>query len=335
MFKKRIIYILFKSLLFISCSNESEVLEIKELIAHVETFAGGDAGFQDGSLDQSKFFEPTDITLTPLGELYVIDQQKKVVRKITKEGIVTTVHGPGNSEFTCIVSDANGTIYVATDYAIGMLAGNKFEILVTGSDLPSTSYFHGVTGMDIHPDGNIYFAERSNNRIMQLSPTGSVTKFAGGSSGYKDGVLEEALFSSDNDLMITEEGEFYISDALNHRIRKISARLVSTLAGTDFGYNDGPGSWAKFRWPEGMVVAADGSIYIADSGNHNIRRILSSNDVSTIAGPMDNPFPDVGYIDAAANGARFFGPESLVVANDGSLYVSDTKNNRIRKIAFR
>src|SRR6185436_13925208 len=123
------------------------------------------------------------------------------------------------------------------------------------------------------------------------------------------------------------DGTMYVADFDNNRIRKISpAGVVTTLAGSDYGFADGAGAAAKFAGPSSITVAADGTAYVADTDNNRIRKITPAGVVTTLAGS------DYGFADDTGAAAQFATPNGVAVVADGTLYVADTDNNRIRKI---
>lgn len=330
MFNRISIVNLFYFALSFACSDEPTT--INELQANVETYAGGESGFVDGPALQARFAEPLQIAITPTGAIYVIDQFNRAIRKIDESGIVSTIIEPlGYKEYTAITSDGQGQIYVATDGQISRLNGNKLEVLVTGTDGFESTYFYGVEGLAIHPDGNIYFTERSNYKIMKLSLDGTLSKYAGGKQGFKDGLVEQAEFNGINRLYISNDGLFYISDAKNHKIRKISSGSVTTIAGTEYGFGDGPGNNSRFAFPNSLTKDKEGSLYVADEGNDCIRKISVAQQVSTIA----DDYQYAGYSDGIGIKAKFFSPRSIAINKEGVLYVCDQKNHRIRKITFK
>lgn len=176
----------------------------------------------------------------------------------------------------------------------------------------------------------------------QPSPVGqwaaSVEAYAGrtGTPGWQDGPADTARFQSPSGLAVTRTGEVVVADTRNNRIRLIQQagadRTVSTLAGTgDLGYRDGAGSQAMFRGPTAVGVGPSGELYVADSGNHVIRRLDRTAEgwqVSTWAGQ--------GYVAGFADGgpaqARFSRPMALAVDGAGNLYVADQDNHRIRMV---
>src|SRR5688572_8817269 len=119
--------IILKTFLLFSCSNDPDTPLTPELLPHVETFAGGEQGFEDGPAQQAKFYEPSEMTLTPAGDLYVIDQKRTAIRKISKDGIVSTVYTTSNL-LMCITSDHDGNIYLTSGF-IGKLVGNTVDTM--------------------------------------------------------------------------------------------------------------------------------------------------------------------------------------------------------------
>jgi sugar lactone lactonase YvrE len=124
-------------------------------------------------------------------------------------------------------------------------------------------------------------------------------------------------------------GAFLIADRLNYKIRRLNTdNTVSTVAGTGFaGYQDGPVAEAQFAMPTGVAVAADGTIYVADSRNHCIRKI-ANDEVNTFAGTCGEP----GHVDADGAAARFNLPTDVLLLEDGTLVVTEESNHTIREI---
>ncbi|MEY4488373.1 MAG: hypothetical protein RIQ79_881, partial [Verrucomicrobiota bacterium] len=124
-------------------------------------------------------------------------------------------------------------------------------------------------------DGTTYVADNGNFRIRKIFPDGSVTTFVGsGVAGFADGPGEYAKFLSPTGITIGPTGDFYVADALNNRIRKITpAGVVSTLAGSGVaGFADGPGATAQFKSPLRLTTGPDGTVYVADTDNNRIRK---------------------------------------------------------------
>jgi sugar lactone lactonase YvrE len=158
----------------------------------------------------------------------------------------------------------------------------------------------------------------------------TVTVFAGsGTLGGSDGTGVSAEFGDPSGLALDGSGNLYVADQNNAMIRKItSAAVVTTLAGSldNYGYADGAGSGAKFFGPTGVAVDAAGNIYVADETNNDIRKITPGGVVTTLAGGTE------GYADGTGAAAQFWSPSAIAVDGAGNLYVTDTYNQRIRKI---
>ena len=190
--------------------------------------------------------------------------------------------------------------------------------------------FSDPFGVAIAEDGTVYVADAGeSNRIRRITPDGAVGTFAGGSEGFADGHTTSASFNTPGGLALDADGNLYVADTGNNRIRKITPEgQVSTVAGDGTpGYRDGPASQAQFNGPIGIAVDGRGNIYVADTYNDRVRLVTSDGQVSTVAG-KGTP----GYADGDRNAALFDTPCGIVAANDGSLIVADTGNDRLRKI---
>ena len=191
--------------------------------------------------------------------------------------------------------------------------------------------FSDPFGVAIAIDGTIYVADAGeSNRIRKIAPDGSVTTLAGGNEGFSDGVGAAASFNTPSALALASDGNLFVADTANNRIRKITpGARVSTVAGDGTaGYADGPGGQAQFNGPIGVAVDARGNVYVADTYNDRIRMIATDGQVSTIAG-VGTP----GYADGDRTSALFDTPSGIAVIPDGSIIVADTGNDRLRKIS--
>jgi sugar lactone lactonase YvrE len=150
-----------------------------------------------------------------------------------------------------------------------------------------------------------------------------------GHPGVRDGAPFSARFSDPFGVAAAADGTVYIADAGDaQRIRGISPDgTVSTVAGGSLGYADGPGASARFSTPSGVALAPDGVLYVADTGNNAVRRIMPDGVVSTLAGGIP-----AGYRDGASHEARFNGPVGIAVDARGRVIVADTDNDRIRVV---
>jgi DNA-binding beta-propeller fold protein YncE len=262
--------------------------------AKVSTIAGGELGFADGIGSAAKFHGLSGIASDAASNLYVADTLNHRIRKITPAGEVSTFAG-GEEGF------ADGV----------------------GSD----ARFNKPSGIAIDALGNLYVADRDNHRIRKITPAGEVSTFAGGEEGFVDGVGGDAKFSRPTSIVIDAAGNFYAADTMNHSIRKITpAGEVSTFAGGEEGFADGIGSAARFCRPIGIASDAAGNLYVADFGNHRIRKITSAGKVSTLAGG------ERGFAGGVGSAAKFHYPSGIAIDAAGNLCVADSRNHRIRKI---
>lgn len=150
-----------------------------------------------------------------------------------------------------------------------------------------------------------------------------------GVQGLRDGLGAQARFADPYGVAIAGDGTVFVADAGdNNRIRRIGRDgQVATFAGGEEGFRDGPGTTAAFNTPSGLALDRHGNLYVADTGNHAIRRVTPQGVVSTLAGTGV-----AGHRDGPAAQAQFNGPIGVAVAADGRVYVADTYNDRIRVI---
>ncbi|UGQ48349.1 NHL repeat-containing protein [Massilia endophytica] len=178
--------------------------------------------------------------------------------------------------------------------------------------------------------GTIYVADGGDaNRIRKITTQGEVLTLAGGKEGFADGQGAAASFNTPSGLAIDRQGNLYVADTANHAIRKVTPEgAVATLAGNGQpGYADGQGAEARFNGPVGIAVDGKGNVFVADTYNDCIRMIDAQGMVTTYAG---NGKP--GDADGPAKSAQLDTPTALAVAADGSLYIADTFNDKIRKV---
>ncbi|MEI6715941.1 MAG: immunoglobulin domain-containing protein [Verrucomicrobiota bacterium] len=315
----------------------------------VSTLAGsGASGAANGPGSTASFGRPEGVAVDGLGNVYVADTENHKIRKITGAGVVSTLAGSGDygsadgpgstasfSYLSGVTVDGLGNVYVAdTDnYKIRKITSAGVVSTLAGADGAadgpgSTASFSRLYGVAVDGLGNVYVADTENNKIRKITSAGVVSTFAG-ADGAADGPGSTASFSSPYGVAVDGLGNVYVADTENHKIRKItSSGVVSTLAG--FGVNgaaDGPGSTASFSYPIGICMDGLGSVYVADSGNHKIRKITSSGVVSTFAGSGAN-----GAADGPGSTASFSSPYGVAVDGLGNVYVADYDNNKIRKI---
>ncbi len=193
--------------------------------------------------------------------------------------------------------------------------------------------FYNPTSVTIDVSGNLYVADSGNNAIRKVTPAGAVSTLAGaaGQRGSADGTGSAARFYNPTGVAVDASANLYVADHDNHAIRRITPTgVVSTLAGMagQQGSADGAGSAARFYYPTGIASDGSGNLYVADSGNHTIRKVTPAGLVNTLAGSPGQQ----GSADGSGSAARFYDPAGVTVDVSGSVYVADSGNDIIRKI---
>jgi hypothetical protein len=270
------------------------------------TMAGlaGNSGTANGTGSAARLDSPADVALDSAGNLYVADTGNDTIRMITPTGAVTTLAGQAG------VSGSN--------------------------DGSGTAKFNHPAGIAVDGAGNAYVADTNNNTIRKLViASGAVTTLAGqaGSTGSVDGTGTAARFNGPSGIAVDTTGNLYVSDTLNHTIRKVTqAGVVLTIAGTTgtSGFADSSDISALFHGPQGIVLDGSGGLFIADTNNNAIRKlVLGSGAVTTVAGQSGV----AGSADGPVSQAQFHFPSGIGIDAAGNLYVADTDNDTLRMIS--
>lgn len=286
----------------------------------------------DGTGSAARFREPTGVAVDGDGNVYVADRDGQSIRKVTPEGVVTTlvanIPGPLVNP-TGLALDTAGNLYVAVQGlntiakvtaggAVTTLAGTASE---GGSNdgTGSAARFNLPSAVATDSAGNVYVADTNNSTIRKITPQGVVTTLAGqaGVHGHNDGPAADASFAFPTSIAVDSAGNVYVTS--NQTIRKVTAEgVVSTLAGRPdmLGSTDGAGDDARFYLPRGIAVDRTGNVYVADSANSTIRRITPDGTTTRIAG---SPRMSGVVLGAAP---RLASPHSLAIVGD-SIVISD------------
>ncbi|QNH63680.1 NHL repeat-containing protein [Hymenobacter sediminicola] len=324
----------------------------------ISVFAGTNSsgGFADGTGSQAEFNNPEGLAVDAQNNVYVADFLNHRIRKISPAGVVTTLAGSGPtgtqnggyadglattarfSSPAAVAVDAQGTVYVAdfgnarirkisTAGVVSTLAGSGVR---GGADGPAAvAQFDLPTGLAVDAQGTVYVADGGNYRIRKITTSGVVSTLAGsGVAGYADGTGAAAQFQYVTGLALDGQGNVFVADLQNHRIRKVSpAGVVTTVAGSGTkGYTDGPAAAARFNAPAGVAVDAEGTIYVTDGENNRIRKISAGGEVSTIAGTGE-----LGFTNGSGSTAQFILPYGIASDAQGTLYLTQQVGSYIRK----
>jgi len=294
----------------------------------VSTLAGSEeSGFADGEGSVAQFRLPHGIAIDATGNLYVADTGNNRIRKVTPEGVVSTLAGSGE-----------------TGYGGGGFADGE----------GSSAQFSSPHGIAIDVAGNLYVADSRNRRIRKVTPKGEVSTLVGGEWGFADGEGRNARFSYLEDITIDAAGNLYVDDYWNNCICKVTPKgEVSTLTKCgelgkveglvgfvvieklDFGHWDWLdfGNDVQFKGPLRIAIDAAGNLYVTELFNHGIRKVTPGGEVSTLVGGRG--ISDSGFADGEGNVARFWSPSGITIDAAGNLYVVDSGNHRIRKITLQ
>ncbi|HXP87708.1 MAG TPA: IPT/TIG domain-containing protein [Bryobacteraceae bacterium] len=269
----------------------------------ITTVAGGGSSFGDkGPTASAQLYNPAGVAVDSAGNLYIADSNDYRVRKVAN-GIITTVAG-------------NGTLGFSGDNGPASSAQLWFPY-----------------GVAVDSAGNMFIADAINNRVRKVS-NGIITTVAGngmflGFSG-DNGPAASAQLSFPYGVAVDSAGNLYIADYGNNRVRKVSNGIITTIAGNGTaGFNGdlGPATNAQLNRPVGVAVDSAGSLYIADTLNNRIRKV-SNGVITTVAGGGSS-LNDNG----PAASAQLNNPNGVTVDSTGNLYIADTQNNRVRKVA--
>jgi trimeric autotransporter adhesin len=319
------------------------------------------AGFSGdgGPATSATFLIPQGVALDSKGNLYIADQWNNRVRKVDTSGIITTVAGNGTQGFggdgapavgaelnrpTGLAVDNAGNLYISdtgnarvrkvdSSGTISTVAGNGIEGF-SGDGVPAINAELNFPGSLATKGGNLYIADSANDRIRRVDSSGKISTVAGnGTQGFGgDGGPATSAELAQPWGVAVHGANLYIADTLNHRVRKVdSSGKISTVAGdgtAGFDGDGGPATSAILNWPYSVGVDSGGNLYIADWAEERVRKVNTSGTISTFAGNGTAGFSGDG---GPANSAQL---STAGVASDGngSFYIADTGNQRIRKV---
>ncbi len=385
MLKNRFKAILFCGLVFTPWLVKSPLSAQPEPGA-ITTLAGGTSasyGGDNGPAVQAELFWPAGVFVDPWNNYYIADFGNARIRKVDAGGTITTLAGNGLPDFS---GDGDLAVAAGLFTPSGMFVDDLSNLYLTDSGHNRIRWVHGQTGIittiagngqfgfgtdgvpaintslsepaDVfvvgsgtpagplrhHPyGGTIYISDTLNHRIRKVDTKGTISTIAGneteGFSGDGDAATHASLHSPGG-IYVDKSGNLYISDTLNHRIRKVDTKgTISTIAGNGtegFSGDGGPATLASLLKPWDVTVDQEGNIYIADTFNHRIRRVdIQLGVITTVAGsgPTGEDKGDYSGDGGPATRARLWRPRGICVDQSGkNLYIADTLNHRIRLV---
>lgn len=325
--------------------------------------AGG-PGYGIGTSATATSINPTGLAITTTG-LYVSDQRSNVVRDVVPStGAISIVGGNGIPGYSgdggsariaelnspSAIANTESTLYISDTYnnvvrkivrgsgIITTVAGDGAQGY-TGDAGPATSAeLNHPEGLAIDSSGDVVIADTGNNVVREVNgSTGIIMTIAGnGAAGLtgNSGPATSAELNHPEGLALDPGGSVYIADTNNDMIRKVASGNIYDVAGTGVGGyagDSGSATSAELDSPSGVGIDGDYNIYIADTLNNVVRKVLSSGGtISTFAGTGTPGFSGDG---SSATSARLNGPTSISIATSGPVYIGDTLNNRIREVS--
>ncbi len=352
--------------LYIADTSNHRIRKVDADTDFISTVAGdGTYGFGgDGAAaTAAQLYSPQGVAMDGDGNLYIADTNNSLIRKVDADGDISTVAGNGTAGFGGdgaaataaqlyspygVAVDGDGNLYIAdtnnrrirkvdadTDF-ISTVAGNGSYGHSGDGAAATAARLRSPRGVAVDGDGNLYIADSSSHRIRKVdADTDFISTVAGNGAGGFGGdgaAADAAQLNFPTGVAVDGDGNLYIADTDNHRIRKVdaSSKNISTAAGASSGGEDGgPATQARLTTPSGVAVDGSGNVYIADTDNHRIRKVDADGNISTVAGDGTAGFDGDG---AAADAAQLNFPTGVAVDGSGNLYIADTNNSRIRMV---
>ncbi|MFJ4336535.1 RICIN domain-containing protein [Streptomyces sp. NPDC088915] len=291
-------------------TTHAESVDAEESAPPISTIAGtGTGGFggDEGPAVSARLNYPYGIAVDGAGTLYFSDHGNHRIRKVTADGTITTIAGTG-------------------------IAGYK------GDDVPAAStQLNWPRDVVVDGAGTVYIADSSNHRIRKVAADGTISTVAGtGRAGFggDGGPAASAQLNNPFGLAVDGTGVLYVAEYNGHRVRRITTDgKISTVAGTGVAGSKGDGGLAtsaQLNRPQALAVNGAGDLYIADSGNHRIRKVAVDGRISTVAGTGTAGFGGDGE---QATLAQLNSPLGVMADGTGALYIADSSNHRVRKVA--
>ncbi len=350
-----------------STASNAVLVKVNDSGPIISTIAGTGVGGYSGDGGPANLAEinnPYAVAIDSSGNVYIADTTNNRIRKIALDGTIQTIAGTGTPGYSGdggpatnarlnnpsgIAVDSSGNVYVAdrynnrirkiaTDGTISTIAGTGSASYSGDGGPANEAAINSPTGVTVDSSGNVYIADRYNDRIRKIATDGTISTVTGtGSSGYSGdgGPADQAQLYWPFGVALDSGGNLYITDYSNHRVRKVTPDgTIQTVAGTGssgISEDGGPADQAQLYSPSGIAIDSSGNIYIAEYGGSRIRKIASDGTISTVAGTGSSGYSGDGGPADEANVNR---PLGVAVDSSGNVYIPDTFNHRIRKVTF-
>ncbi|MEW6039323.1 MAG: PKD domain-containing protein [Pseudomonadota bacterium] len=312
----------------------------------IETVAGdGTAGFggDGGPAANARLNTPWDVSVGADGSLYVADSGNGRIRRIWPDGTIRTVAGGGSSTSDGVPATSANLggplgVYVESDGRIFAAIRNSSSVKLVESDGTIRTVARGVDAVHVASGaaGSVYITNNNRESIERLAPDGTLSRFAGGRRQFSGdgGSAVSAGLSNPFGVAVEPSGDVLIGDTLAYRVRRVdSAGVIRTVAGGGNQVPDGVAATsAQLSGPEDITSDFRGGFYITDVYAHRLFHVNANGVLRTVAGNGSAGFGGDG---GPARAASFNTPVGVAVAPDGSVYVADRNNHRIRRIRSR
>jgi uncharacterized protein YjiK len=352
--------------LYIADTNNNRIRKVVLSTGVITTVAGtglsGSSG-DGGQATAATVYSPHGVAVDGSGDLFIADYYNNRIRKVVlSTGIISTVAGNGSTgssgdggqataafldDPTGVAVDASGNLFIA-DYfnnrirevvlstgIISTVAGNGTYGFSGDGGQATAAYLEDPSGVAVDASGNLYIADKYNNRVREVYASNSTIATIAGSASYGysgDGAAATAAkLYYPTGVALDSSGNLYIADSSNSRVREVSLGTISTFAGGFLG-DGGAATAATLNAPFGSAMDAAGDIFIADTANNRVREINHATGIiTTVAGTGTYGYSGDG---SQATAAMLYSPRGVAVDSAGNLYIADTTNQRIRKVVL-